>query len=120
MWHMHGSTHADALWCVVLSCALPCCAVLSCQVDPSAPNILNVPFIGDNVLAKLRRPFWTELQSRYGNMFYVRERVSRDGRGRKHCVSVWRRRLACSAAVRGLGLDARCNSQAVALAGSLP
>jgi hypothetical protein len=42
-------------------------------VDPSSPNILNVPFIGDNVLAKLRRPFWTELQSRYGNLFFVRE-----------------------------------------------
>jgi hypothetical protein len=27
----------------------------------------------DNVQAKLRRPFWIELQSRYGNMFTVRE-----------------------------------------------
>lgn len=49
-----------------------CCVV---QVDPSSPNILNVHFVGDNVLAKLHRPFWTELQSRYGNMFYVREQV---------------------------------------------
>jgi hypothetical protein len=45
------------------------------QVDPSSPNILNIPFVGDNVLAKLRRPFWTELQSRYGNLFFVREQV---------------------------------------------
>ncbi|WIA33950.1 hypothetical protein OEZ86_007045 [Tetradesmus obliquus] len=43
------------------------------RVDPSSPNILSVPFVGDNVLAKLRRPFWTELESRFGNMFYVRE-----------------------------------------------
>eukprot|EP00775_Hariotina_reticulata_P013836 gene13836-13957_t len=43
------------------------------RVDPSSPNILSVPFIGDEVLAKLRRPFWTELESRFGNMFYVRE-----------------------------------------------
>lgn len=63
----------------------PTCSALSCvrlcplsvpQVDPSSPNILNVPFIGDNVLAKLRRPFWTELQSRFGNLFFVREQVS--------------------------------------------
>lgn len=45
------------------------------QVDPSSPNILSVPFVGDDVLAKLRRPFWTELESRFGNMFYVREQV---------------------------------------------
>jgi hypothetical protein len=45
-------------------------------VDPSSPNILSVPFVGDDVLAKLRRPFWTELESRFGNMFYVREAVS--------------------------------------------
>lgn len=41
--------------------------------DPSAPNILSVPFVGDEVLAKLRRPFWTELESRFGNLFTVRE-----------------------------------------------
>lgn len=51
------------------------------QVDPSAPNILNVPFIGDNVLAKLHRPFWTELQSRFGNMFFVREQVRASFKG---------------------------------------
>jgi hypothetical protein len=45
-------------------------------VDPSSPNILSVPYVGDNVLAKLRRPFWTELESRFGNMFNVREKVS--------------------------------------------
>ena len=25
------------------------------------------------MLAKLHRPFWTELQARYGNLFYVRD-----------------------------------------------
>ena len=46
------------------------------QADPSSPNILSVPFVADDVLAKLRRPFWTELESRFGNMFYVREQAS--------------------------------------------
>jgi hypothetical protein len=49
-------------------------------VDPSSPNILSVPYVGDNVLAKLRRPFWTELESRFGNMFNVREKVGAAGR----------------------------------------
>eukprot|EP00879_Flechtneria_rotunda_P020931 GHRR01022039.1.p1 GENE.GHRR01022039.1~~GHRR01022039.1.p1 ORF type:complete len:261 (+),score=76.68 GHRR01022039.1:446-1228(+) len=43
------------------------------RVDPSSPNIIGVPYIGDNVLAKLRRGFWIELQSRFGNIFTVRE-----------------------------------------------
>jgi hypothetical protein len=43
--------------------------------DPSSPNILNPVYIGDAAYAKLRRPFWQELQSRYGNMFYIREEV---------------------------------------------
>eukprot|EP00892_Ulva_mutabilis_P000380 jgi/Ulvmu1/10342/UM061_0025.1 len=42
--------------------------------DPSAPNIFGYDYIGDNILlGPLRRPFWIELQSRFGNMFYVRE-----------------------------------------------
>jgi hypothetical protein len=45
------------------------------QFDPSSPNILNLFYVGDEALFKLRRPFWTELQSRFGNMFYVREQV---------------------------------------------
>ncbi|KAF8057110.1 PRY3 [Scenedesmus sp. PABB004] len=42
-------------------------------VDPSAPNVLNPGFIGDRVLRVLRRPFWSELSSRYGNLFFVRD-----------------------------------------------
>ncbi|KIY97427.1 hypothetical protein MNEG_10535 [Monoraphidium neglectum] len=43
------------------------------KVDPSSPNILNMVYIGDDVLFKLRRPFLQEVQSRYGNQFFVRE-----------------------------------------------
>lgn len=41
-------------------------------VDPSAPNVLSFKY-GKKVQAILSRPFFTELQSRYGNMFYVRD-----------------------------------------------
>ena len=41
-------------------------------VDPTAPNIMSFNF-GPKVQSILRRPFFTELQSRYGNLFYVRE-----------------------------------------------
>ncbi|KAI8476668.1 MAG: hypothetical protein J3K34DRAFT_373727 [Monoraphidium minutum] len=43
------------------------------KVDPSSPNILNMVYIGDDVLFKLRRPFLQEVQSRYGNVFFVRD-----------------------------------------------
>jgi hypothetical protein len=44
--------------------------------DPTAPNVFGYDYIGDDVLlGPLRRPFWIELQSRFGNMFYVRENV---------------------------------------------
>lgn len=44
--------------------------------DPTAPNVFGYDHIGDDVLlGPLRRPFWLELQSRFGNMFYVRENV---------------------------------------------
>ncbi|GAX79041.1 hypothetical protein CEUSTIGMA_g6481.t1 [Chlamydomonas eustigma] len=43
------------------------------QFDPTSPNIIAFPYIGDEVLSKLRRPFWTELQGRFGNLYYVRE-----------------------------------------------
>ena len=43
------------------------------QYDPSAPNLMAFPYIGDEVLAKLHRPFWTELSSRFGNIFYLRQ-----------------------------------------------
>ena len=34
-------------------------------VDPTAPNILNMTYVGDDVLFKLRRPFLQEVQSRW-------------------------------------------------------
>ena len=44
--------------------------------DPTAPNIFGSEYVGDNILlGPLRRPFWIELQSRFGNMFYVRDYV---------------------------------------------
>ena len=41
-------------------------------IDPSSPNIMNFKF-GTGVQKLLPRAFFTELQSRYGNMFFVRE-----------------------------------------------
>lgn len=41
-------------------------------VDPSAPNVLSFKY-GQKVQQLLSRPFFTELQSRYGNMFFVRD-----------------------------------------------
>lgn len=41
-------------------------------VDPTSPNILVFNF-GPEIQKILSRPFFTELQSRYGNLFYVRE-----------------------------------------------
>ena len=61
---------------LVISLCLP---FVTSQVDPSSPNILNLSYIGDDVLFKLRRPFLSELQTRFGNMFYVREQVCRWG-----------------------------------------
>lgn len=42
-------------------------------VDPSSPNIVAFRFIGADVQQKLRRQFWIELQSRFGNIYYVRD-----------------------------------------------
>ncbi|CAD7702504.1 unnamed protein product [Ostreobium quekettii] len=42
-------------------------------VDPSSPNIVAFRYLGSDVQQKLRRGFWIELQSRYGNIFYIRE-----------------------------------------------
>jgi hypothetical protein len=42
-------------------------------VDPSAPNVLGFKYSKEVQMTKLPRPFFTELQSRYGNMFYQRE-----------------------------------------------
>ncbi len=43
-------------------------------VDPTSPNIMQFRS-GAAVAAKLARPFFVELQSRYGNLYYVREEV---------------------------------------------
>ena len=42
-------------------------------MDPSAPNVVNFKYSKTVQVEKLPRPFFTELQSRYGNMFYVRD-----------------------------------------------
>ena len=43
---------------------------------PPPATLTRVPFIrGDEVIMKLHRPFWTELSSRYGNLFYTRQEV---------------------------------------------
>ncbi|KAJ9526893.1 hypothetical protein QJQ45_017728 [Haematococcus lacustris] len=58
--------------------------------DTSNPNLTKLVHLGsllpaagggcgagDQVLAKLRRPWWAELQSRFGNLFFIREQVGR-------------------------------------------
>jgi hypothetical protein len=42
--------------------------------DPTSPNILQFR-AGREVNRLLSRPFFVELQSRYGNLYYVREEV---------------------------------------------
>lgn len=42
--------------------------------DPTSPNILQFR-AGQEVNQLLSRPFFVELQSRYGNLYYVREEV---------------------------------------------
>jgi hypothetical protein len=52
--------------------------------NPSNPSLTSFYWLGDDVLSMLRRPFWQELQARYGNLFYIREQVrapARAGRG---------------------------------------
>ena len=44
-------------------------------VDPSSPNILDFS-TGQAVEQLLRRTFFVELQSRYGNKFFVRDEVN--------------------------------------------
>jgi len=46
------------------------------QADPSAPALLSIPYVGDDALRLLGRPFFTELESRFGNQFYTRENGS--------------------------------------------
>ncbi|KAG2454964.1 hypothetical protein HYH02_000790 [Chlamydomonas schloesseri] len=41
--------------------------------DATAPSLINVPYLGDDVLATLKRPWWGEFKGRFGNLFYVRE-----------------------------------------------
>ena len=49
--------------------------------NPSNPSLTSFYWLGDDVLAKLRRPFWQELQARYGNIFYIRDQVGGGGLG---------------------------------------
>jgi len=46
------------------------------QADPSAPSLLSVPYAGDDALKALGRPFFSELESRFGNQFYARDNGS--------------------------------------------
>lgn len=41
--------------------------------DPTSPNIISYYYIGQSALQQLHRPFWIELQSRFGNLYYIRE-----------------------------------------------
>ncbi|KAG2440203.1 hypothetical protein HXX76_004315 [Chlamydomonas incerta] len=41
--------------------------------DATAPSLINVPYLGDDALATLKRPWWGEFKGRFGNLFYVRE-----------------------------------------------
>jgi len=43
--------------------------------DPTSPNIFQFR-AGSEVSKLLSRPFFVELQSRYGNLYYVREEVN--------------------------------------------
>lgn len=51
-------------------------------VDPTAPNILSFKY-GLGVQGILNRAFFAELQSRYGNLFEVREKVGCMPRGQR-------------------------------------
>ena len=44
-------------------------------MDPGAGNIFEVRHIGDEIVRKLRRDFWVELEGRYGNLYYIKEQV---------------------------------------------
>jgi hypothetical protein len=46
------------------------------QADPTAPALLSIPYVGDDALKLLGRPFFTELESRFGNLYYSRENGS--------------------------------------------
>ncbi len=85
-WHytgvsMHGKMHSPpgrmtdmvllqlrAAWQLDARTALVVC-------DPTSPNILQFR-AGREVSQLLSRPFFVELQSRYGNLYYVREEVT--------------------------------------------
>ncbi len=45
-------------------------------VDPTASSIISFPHYGMDVQKVLRRPFFTEVQARFGNLFYVRDMAS--------------------------------------------
>ncbi|EFJ48694.1 hypothetical protein VOLCADRAFT_90449 [Volvox carteri f. nagariensis] len=43
------------------------------EYDATAPSLINLPYIGDEAVVLLRRPWWFEFKGRFGNLFYVRE-----------------------------------------------
>jgi hypothetical protein len=50
--------------------------------------VLNLVYVGDNALFKLRRPYLSERVTRFGNMFYVREQVGGGALGTCVCICV--------------------------------
>jgi hypothetical protein len=61
-----GTACTHNLMCTSVVWSAPVC-------NRSNPNLINALFLGDEVLFKLRRAWWSELQGRYGNLFYIRE-----------------------------------------------
>ncbi|GFR45534.1 hypothetical protein Agub_g6927 [Astrephomene gubernaculifera] len=43
------------------------------EYDATAPSLINLPYLGDEAVLLLRRPWWFEFKGRFGNLFYVRE-----------------------------------------------
>ncbi|GLC37253.1 hypothetical protein PLESTB_001143400 [Pleodorina starrii] len=43
------------------------------EYDATAPSLINLPYIGDEAVGLLKRPWWFEFKGRFGNLFYVRE-----------------------------------------------
>ncbi len=45
------------------------------EYDATTPSLINLPYIGDEAVVLLKRPWWFEFKGRFGNIFYVREQV---------------------------------------------
>ncbi|KXZ51457.1 hypothetical protein GPECTOR_12g420 [Gonium pectorale] len=43
------------------------------EYDATTPSLINLPYLGDDVVLVLKRPWWFEFKGRFGNLFYVRE-----------------------------------------------